>query len=192
MELIPNIKSDNSSIQDNINRIQNIINKVHSSEIFINSFKNLFNKYIADNFSSNPMVREGLIELRTAFGDNNTFDRWFSDIGELSNKQVQTVAKYVYSVLNSTTRIIVPQLQKKFNEEFDELYPNCDFSKFINEETGQFIEDYNDNYIEDIKKYREEAKTTRLAKEEAFKKYKDGEITKEELISEYIDYYTKN
>lgn len=189
--LIQLVKSEDENIQRNIDRIRNIINDVHNNSTFINSFKNLFNKYIAKNFSTNPMIRRDLILLRTTFGDSNKFDKWLSDVGELSNKEIQVVAKYVYSVLNGVTRVTVPKIQKEFIEKYEEYAEGCDFSKFIDEKTGQFINEYNDNYIEDLKKHKEETEKLREEKDSAYDRYKNGDITYGEVLQSYLNYYNK-
>ncbi len=190
-EILKYVKSEDPKIQKNLERITNAINSVIGSPVFNTAFHNLFDVYIARNFSTNPLIRWQLINIRTAFNDTNTLDSWLSDIGELNNKQVQVVAKYVYGILNSATQLIAPKVQKEFLEKYDMYAKNCNFDKIIDKRTGTFIQEFNENFHKNLERLDNEVKTARSLMEDAGNKLDNGEITEGEYNNIAYNYYTK-
>ena len=156
-----NITGEDSETSAAIEKIRKAINEVRTNSKLKKAVELLFNDYIANNYSTNPLIRQGLIELRTTFGDTDWFDLNFSDVGELNHKQVQTVAKYVYSIINESVKITAPKAVAKFTEEYDAIMKregSFDFNKIVTKE-GKFITPYTDKFLEDRQKVIDNLKT---------------------------------
>lgn len=146
-----NIDGYDAETSKAINKIRNAINEVKNNTKLKKAVDLLFNDYIANEFSTNPLVRNSLVNLKDTFGDTDWFDLNFSDVGELNHKQVQTVVKYVYAILNEATQIVAPQAVAAFNKQYEAIMAKSgpfDWNHFITKE-GKFIEEYNDNYLKD-------------------------------------------
>lgn len=155
-----NLVGEDKVTSDAITKIRNSINKVNTSSKLKNAVNLLFNDYIANNYSTNPNVRNGLIDLKTAFGDTDWFDLNFSDIGELNHKQVQTVVKYVNTTLNEATKVYAPQNVKSFTKQFDSIMNDSgtfNWDNIITKE-GKFINPYTDQFLEDRQKVIDDLK----------------------------------
>lgn len=148
------LKGEDETTTKAIEKIRDSINEVRNSAKLGRAVELLFNDYIANEFSTNPLIRRGLIELRTTFGDTDWFDLNFSDIGELNHKQVQTVAKYVYSILNEATKIVAPKAVNTFTEQFDRIMNSSGSFNWDNiiTEKGKFITPYTEQFLKDRQK----------------------------------------
>lgn len=146
-----NLTGEDAETTKAIEAIRNAINAVRTSPKLKNAVNLLFNDYIANNYSTNPNVRNGLIELKTTFGDTDWFDLNFSDIGELNNKQVQTVVKYVNSILAEAAMDVAPKAANKFAKQYDAIFNRpgeFDMDKIVTPE-GKLVTPYTDKFLED-------------------------------------------
>lgn len=148
-----NIDGEDDITTKSIEKIKNAINNVRTNSKLKNGVNLIFNDYIANNWSTNPLVRHGLIDLKTTFGDTDWFDLQFSDVQELNHKQVQAVVKQVNSILNEAKMFIAPKSIETFDKQREDIlarpgeYNEDNFitkqGKFISPYTEQFIEDRN-------------------------------------------------
>lgn len=131
-----------------INDIKNYINRVKSLSEINNGYKNLFDIYFAQKYSNNPIVQAGIVKLSEAFGDITWWDNQFSDITELNQKEVQVIAKNVYSILTEASQIDAPKAVLRFREELRELTGTTpfDFNRII-DENGKFVQQYTDEFL---------------------------------------------
>ena len=147
-----------------VKKLQDAINKVRNNPKVKNASKAIFNKYLANEFSENPLIKNAYVELTTTFGDTDWLDLTFSDVAELNNSQVQTVVKYVYTILNEANNILAPRAVDAFNTRYNEILNGTSdtfsWDNIITKEgmlikpyTQQFLDDYDKNLKEylDIK-----------------------------------------
>ena len=110
---------EDPTIQTSIDTIRKAINSVRNSN-YINgengAIGHIFDIYIAEKYSNNPLIRQDLIKLRTQFGDIDWFDLQFADAGFTNNKQIQTVLKLVYGIIDKTRDIEAPMLFVNFKK----------------------------------------------------------------------------
>ena len=118
----------------------------------------MFDIYFANKYSNNPNVRDGLVKLTETFGDANAFDKWFSDISELNNKEIQLIANLVHSRLDAAETFLAPKAVKAFNKKYEEIMnmPGEFNVNNIITDDWKFIKDYTEKFIEDRKKLFEE------------------------------------
>lgn len=137
-----------------INDIRESIFSIRNNNKVKIAIDSIFNKYLANNYSTNPLVQHGLINVTTAFGDSNWFDLNFSDIGELNNKQVQLVYKYVTAILNDETSLKANQAVIDFRNRYNEILSgqgSYNVDNIITKE-GKFVSLYTDKFLEDREK----------------------------------------
>lgn len=147
-----------------IQTIRKAINKIRDNEVINGkngAINRLFNDYIAQEFSTNPLVKEGFVKLKDTFGDTDRIDFAFSDIEALNHKQVQTVIKYTMSILNAATQVNAPNAVEEFVDKYDEiLKEKGDFDfKHIMPTKGQLITEYNQSFLDDRQKVIDKVKT---------------------------------
>ena len=139
----------NDELNRSIHKIRETINKVKTETKVKDAFENIFNIYFA-KYSNNPLISEGVIQLREEFGDADWFDHWFADVSHLRNKEVQVVVKLVNSMLNEVNRYLAPKARRAFYKKYDDIMAmpgTCDFSKFI-DEYNYLRHDYTKDFID--------------------------------------------
>lgn len=175
------LKDDNKNVQSYIDIINESIISVLNSTVLHNGIVDLFDVYFARYYSTNPIIKQGIIELRTAFHDASFIDSLFSDIGELNNKQIQVMMKYVYGILNEARKIITPKVKNKFLEDYDALIKQgVDMNKIIDNETGKIRTEYTDKFIEDRNELNSNVTIARKEMYIALDNFIKGNITEEE------------
>ena len=116
-----NFEYEDEATKINIEKIKNSILQVRNNAKLKQAFTLMFNNYLANELSQNPNVKQGLIDVTTAFKDTDWFDTQISDIGFVDNKQVQLVVKLVNRILDKSTRVNAPQAIDKFTKEYDSI-----------------------------------------------------------------------
>ena len=147
-----------------INRIRNNINKIRNNSIVKQGFNKMFNIYIANEYSTNPNVRMGLVNLNDTFGDAGWWESWIGDTAMIGNKQIQTVVKIVNNIMTQAVMEDAPKRKREFLKKYDEIIESpgeLNWENIIDKE-GRLIRPFTAKFIED----REKVKTAvREAKE---------------------------
>ncbi len=162
-----NISSSDPLTQKYIDEIRNAINKVRNNNKLVGkkgAMDLLFNDYIANNFSTNPLIRNNFIKLTDQFGDVDWWDLNLSDIGEVNHKQIQTIVKLVSSILNEATSVLAPKEVADFNKKYDTIMamPESYNENNIITKDGRLIQIYTDNFIEDKYKFANAARDAEM------------------------------
>lgn len=106
--------------KETIKRIIDIVNGIKNNTKINAIIEKLFENYLATNYSLNPLVRNGIIDVRTTFQDTDSLDLFFSDTQELNNKQVQLILKKVNEEVYAA-KYNGEIEAKEFAKQFDEL-----------------------------------------------------------------------
>lgn len=155
--LLYDVTGETESIQSSINIIRRSVNSLRNNNRLNTAFGMLFNNYIASMYSTNPMVRHAIVDLRIHFGDIHWFDFTFSDIHELNHKQVQAVVKAVNQIIDHARMHVIPQAVDDFEERWADIekrHGKIDLNRII-DDNGKVIQEYTQDFIEDGKRYRE-------------------------------------
>lgn len=140
-----------------IKSIQNSINDVVKEQGLKTAFDFVYNIYLAENFSNNPNVQMGLIQLTDIFGDTDWFDTNIGDVTNINHKQVQVVTKLALKELQKA-KINAINENAEFKKKWDKIKSLLGEQKFNNslakiiDEDGKFIQKYNKDFLEDKKK----------------------------------------
>lgn len=92
--ILDNIATENDTIKE----LMDLINKVTNNTKVNAAVKFIFNKYIAKEYSTNPMIKARVVDLLDSFGDIDWFDNTFADILHTNNKLIQVVVKLASEV----------------------------------------------------------------------------------------------
>lgn len=164
--------------------IKSYIDKIRKLPNIKAAFKNLFNIYYMNKFSDNPVLRRGIVEVTEAFNDITDADKWLSDVTELNHKQVQLITKNVYSIISQATQLIAPEAVRKFKAELREITGGEDVSKYKSiDENGKIVQKYNDKFIEDEEKLKEEVNDVLLTYGKLSKEYVNAQLKYDEWLA---------
>lgn len=151
----------------------------------INDAIDIYNHTIADKLSTNPLIKQGLIDVMDGFYRSYGIMYKFHDIAENGNPIVQIMLKDVLTNLNAREKNAVLEA-RKFKQKFDDIIKRAeqngmhvDMNHVIhnNKVVRPFSDEFNDKLTE-----------LREAKQEAERKYGLGSIEQLEAKWEY-DYF---
>lgn len=150
-------------VAKNIDKIVEAIMQVRNNKGLSQARDLIYNVYYA-RMSTNPLVRNGLIDLTTIFNDTDFADLAFSDIAELNHKQIQAVVSNAYKTIEHARNVEAPREVKAFEEEWERIMAmdgDIDWEKIDN--NGTLAISANDQFYEDRKAHFE---NVRKAEEE--------------------------
>lgn len=185
-----------------INEIIKSINLVKNNNQLNNAMKNIMDVYFR-KYSTNPMIIDGLLQLRDTFGDTDKMWSLVSATTEINNTEVQTILKQVYGMLSKAQLFDAEKNVKEWDRQVDEIktkYATIDESKIFDKEHGKLYQMFNDKFLEDYDKINDEyneAYNNRMDSEAAFGKYIDAKFKRDTFMYEHTeqkilpDYYRK-
>lgn len=155
------VTSLDSATARNLDTIKKSINSIRNNIKVVTAMKNVFDITFAQ-FSRNPVIKEGLVNLRDQFGDADWFDYVFSDIHELNNSQIQVVLRFVEAQVEKVRMKDIPESVKAVRTKIADIIakdPNFDWNNV--RRNGKFVTPYNEKFIEDKRKYSDAVKEAR-------------------------------
>lgn len=159
--------SEDKESADALNEINGWIKDIQSLQEVRQGFDKLFNIYFAQKYSTNPVIREGIVKLTEHFGELSKLDYLFSDLQEVNHKQIQTTLKYVKSVFDTVETVEAPEAVREYEKLLKEAKHGEDFKlKTLIDDYGDFILPYTKQFIEYKQKYVEELDKIRTEKGE--------------------------
>jgi len=151
------VREESNSVKNSIATIRRAVTSLRNNNRLNNAFNMMFNNYIAGMYSTNPVVKQGIVDLRTHFGDINWFDFNLSDIHELNHKQIQAIVKAVNQIIDHARMHVIPKAVRSFNEEWEAIekkYGKIDLNHIIDDK-GKIVQEYTREFIEDRKKLKD-------------------------------------
>lgn len=146
-----NIDAFDDTTKRNIERIRKALNSVRNNTIVKEGLKKVFNKYIANKYSTNPNIRLGLETLDETFGDVGLWDTWIGDANLVTNKEIQTIVKLVNNIMTEATMFDAPRNRKEFLKKFDDIMAKTGSFNWNNIITsdGRLLRPFVSKFIED-------------------------------------------
>ena len=148
-------ESSDKETQRVIDEIQRLIKSITDNNKINKAFTNIFNIYLAESVSTNPLVRSHILNITDNFSDIDFFDRYFAATTELPHKQIQLIAKLIHQQVNKGMyegRIAAA----KFEEEYNKLLTDkVDMDKLIDKD-GKFYQRYSPKFLEDKEKFEKD------------------------------------
>lgn len=153
-------KSDDKVIQSYINTINNAYNRVSSIPVD-EADKNFTSGYLKE-LSTNPIVKQDLVDIMSGFYKTVGSAWAFHDILENGNILLQTILKDVMGDIEAK-RLAVTRAKKAYRDKIADIKKRAaehgvtiDINKFITPD-GKFVEDYSQEFFDKIEELRENA-----------------------------------
>lgn len=150
------IASVDKVISDQIQSIRNSINNIRNNPKIVSAMKLIMDNYFGKEVSTNPLIRNNIISIRTQYSDADIFDSLFSSVSELSNSEVQVIVKFIGGIINGANLVDVPKARQEFLRKYDEIMKMS--GKFVWNDivkNGKFITSYTQKFITDKDQLRD-------------------------------------
>lgn len=171
-----------------IKKIRNNIIKIRNNNVIKQGFDKMFNNYIANEYSTNPNVRLGLVNLKDTFGDSGWWESWIGDINMVSNKQIQTIVKIVNNIMTQAAIEDAPKRKQEFLDRLDGILNkrgSFDWKNVIDSQ-GRLIRPYTAQFIEDRNRLREKVQEARTLYGEDSFEYIYAKLERDEWYAENV------
>lgn len=150
------IASVDKVISDQIQSIRNSINNIRNNPKIVSAMKLIMDNYFGKEVSTNPLIRNNIISIRTQYSDADIFDSLFSSVSELSNSEVQVIVKFIGGIINGANLVDAPKARQEFLRKYDEIMKMP--GKFVWGDivkNGKFITSYTQKFITDRDQLRD-------------------------------------
>lgn len=197
------IAAEDKETKDAIESIRRSINSLRTNTKARMAMNNLINIYFK-RYSTNPMITEGLMNIRDQFGDIDSAVKMIADPSDINNNEVQIILKEVYTMFS---RAEMFETQRNIDEwkkalaEIDTMSETFDMDKILDKEHWMLRQDFNDKYLEARNKIIEEynqAKNHRFESVDAYGIYLQKQYARDKFMYEHTeqpiiaDYYKED
>ena len=197
------IAAEDKETKDAIESIRRSINSLRTNTKVRMAMNNLINIYFK-RYSTNPMITEGLMNIRDQFGDIDNVVKLIADPSDINNNEVQIILKEVYTMFS---RAEMFETQRNIDEwkkalaEIDAMSESLDMDKILDKEHWMLRQDFNDKYLEARNKVIEEynqAKNHRFDSIDAYGVYLQKQYARDKFMYEHTeqpiiaDYYKED
>ena len=171
-----------------IKRIRNSITKIRNNNIIKRGFDRMFNNYIANEYSTNPNVRMGLVNLNDTFGDAGWWESWIGDTAMISNKEIQTVVKIVNNIMTQAAIKDAPKRKQEFLDRLDGILDKPGTFRWENviDKQGRLIRPYTSQFIEERNRLRDAVQEARDTYGEDSFEYINAKLERDEWYAENV------
>ena len=141
-----------------IRKIRNNINKIRNNSILKQAFNKMFNNYIANEYSTNPNVRLGIVNLSDTFGNAGWWESWIGDTAMIGNKEIQTVVKIVNGIMSQAIIEDAPKRKRDFYNRLDAILDEAgefDWEHVIDRNGMRLIRPYTEEFIKEKEQLKE-------------------------------------
>lgn len=158
-----NVESEDADIQRYINDIKSsldVINKLPISDV-----RRKACEIIASNESTNPLIKEDIIDIFDGFWKTNGVMWAIHDIMENGTPILQIMLKNITSDIEAKQKMsnhVIKKFRDKVNEIINKAKNNgrnVDIKKLVNE-NGEFVQDYDSSLAEEVEKLNKAVKTS--------------------------------
>lgn len=154
------IDSEDPAIRHNLNKIKTAINKLQNATIINNAEERFANEYLA-KLSNNPLIQNDVLTLLDGYHSAGAFDAWVNDLQETSSPLLQIITKEVMGDIRAK-EMQATQRIREFKAKVAEIKAKAKAAgvdidwKHIIDENGRFIQDYNQAFVNEISRLRDE------------------------------------
>lgn len=149
-----NFKSDNPTIQRNIEDIQKSVKLV--TELPIADVLNKGIQTIVELQTTNPNIQQGLVDVMDGFWKTYGHMWKFNDMQENGNPVIQVILKDVMRDLDAKKKHFLFHTKKQYWKDIEALKKKAadmgltiDIQKLIDED-GRFIQDYDSSFVDEL------------------------------------------
>ena len=184
------VATEYKETKDAIEDIRRTINKVRTNTKIQRALSNIINVYFK-KYSTNPLIVDGLMQLRDTFGDTDTMIKYIFDAAESHSPEVQVILKQVYTSFSKAEMFETQHNLKEWRDDIakiDAMTESLDMSKIIDFNSWRLRQDYNEDYLKERDKvFNEynEAKRNRFDSVEAYGNYLRKQLARDKFNYEH-------
>lgn len=186
------LAAEDKETKDAIESIRRSINSLRTNTKVRMAMNNLINIYFK-RYSTNPMITEGLMNIRDQFGDIDTAMQLIADPAEINNNEVQIILKNIYTMFSRAEMFETKRNVEEWQNELaniDAMLESLDMNKVIDFNQFKLHQDYNDKYLEERNKLIQdynEAKNHRFDSIDAYADYLNKQYKKDRFMYEHTE-----
>ena len=184
------IATEDKETKDAIENIRRTINKVRTNTKIQRALSNIINVYFK-KYSTNPLIVDGLMQLRDTFGDTDTMIKYIFDAAESHSPEVQVILKQVYTSFSKAEMFETQHNLKEWRDDIakvDAMTESLDMSKVIDFNSWRLRQDYNEDYLKErdrvLNEYNE-AKRNKFDSVEAYGNYLRKQLARDKFNYEH-------
>ena len=184
------IATEDKETKDAIENIRRTINKVRTNTKIQRALSNIINVYFK-KYSTNPLIVDGLMQLRDTFGDTDNMIKYIFDAAESHSPEVQVILKQVYTSFSKAEMFETQHNLKEWRDDIakiDAMTESIDMSKVIDFNSWRLRQDYNEDYLKErdriLNEYNE-AKRNRFDNVEAYGNYLRKQLARDKFNYEH-------
>ena len=146
-----NIRPALRKIKENINKLQNATSIAKAEEQFALNY--------LSKISNNPLIQGDIISMLDGYHSAGAFDAWVNDLQETSSPLLQIITKEVMGDIRAKemkAKEVIADFRKKV-AEIERKAKAAGHTinwKHIIDEDGRFIQDYNQEFVDEIQRLR--------------------------------------
>ena len=157
-----NATSEDEDIRMYIEDIKASVKKV--SDLALSQAADKLNATLADKISTNPLIKEGLIDVMDGYWRTYGSMWAFNDIMENGNPLLQIILKDVFQDLEAKQKAI-PRVKRNYRSKVNDIIRRAkeagqtvDLRKIIDSDRGIFIEDFKPEFREEAERLKNNVK----------------------------------
>lgn len=184
------VATEDKETKDAIENIRRTINKVRTNTKIQRALSNIINVYFK-KYSTNPLIVDGLMQLRDTFGDTDTMIKYIFDAAESHSPEVQVILKQVYTSFSKAEMFETQHNLKEWRDDIakiDAMTESLDMSKVIDFNSWRLRQDYNEDYLKEkdriLNEYNE-AKRNRFDSVKAYGNYLRKQLARDKFNYEH-------
>ena len=184
------IATEDKETKDAIENIRRTINKVRTNTKIQRALSNIINVYFK-KYSTNPLIVDGLMQLRDTFGDTDNMIKYIFDAAESHSPEVQVILKQVYTSFSKAEMFETQHNLKEWRDDIakiDAMIESLDMSKVVDFNSWRLRQDYNEDYLKErnrvLNEYNE-AKRNRFDSVEAYGNYLKKQLARDKFNYEH-------
>lgn len=154
-----NHTSDNNETKKSLDKIAEVINKLETSVVLNEAEKLFANEYLA-KLSTDPRIQQDYLTLLDGYSGASMLDAWIDDLQETSSPIIQVISKEVMADIRAKD-LMAEKDRLAFRNRLADIISRAnreghpvDYDHII-DKNGMFVEDYNQQFLEDRDKLRE-------------------------------------
>lgn len=176
----------NDAMKANLNDMRDIITSLKNNITIANAKSKAFNIVFA-SLSNNPNIVNGLISLRTQFGDTDAFDHLFSDIHELDDSLLQAVLKVIEVPIETVRMTTAPKMLAEVTKKIDEIEKKGTINSEHIMKGGRFVKNYNSQFIDDKQKVLDDVSDAKFEFGEYSKEHVSAMLAKDKFFADFVE-----
>lgn len=152
------IDSEDETIRPALRKIKENINKLQNATSIAKAEEQFALNYLS-KISNNPLIQGDIISMLDGYHSAGAFDAWVNDLQETSSPLLQIITKEVMGDIRAKemkAKEVVADFRKKV-AEIERKAKAAGHTinwKHIIDEDGRFIQDYNQEFIDEIQRLR--------------------------------------